>query len=375
MIGLYQAEGLIFLFGPYWGREGRGVILMATIYKRESKNGPVWYLNYTVNGRRIKKKIGKSKEVAEIARKEIEVKMARHEIGIVDPNVKIKRLMKEFMDKVEARNSPATVIRYRGVLASFKDFLSKKHPHVAQIRQVDQKLIEGYIAVRNKIRKSATVNFELTVLKSMFKMAVRRDNLLKSPLLTIRPLKERDSKPALHLSKPQIEKLLETCRKEYFRDVLTTFLHTGMRKSELISLKWKDVNFKNGVLKVTNWKTYTSARDKFRVIPMSARLKEVLTKIRKKKRPGEFVFLAEEVGRTNRNLLRSRFIRLTKKADMPEFTSIHTLRHTFASHLVMCGVDLTTVQKLLGHASIETTQIYAHLAPDHLRAAMETIDY
>jgi site-specific recombinase XerD len=60
---------------------------------------------------------------------------------------------------------------------------------------------------------------------------------------------------------------------------------------------------------------------------------------------------------------------------MPEFTSIHTLRHTFASHLVMSGVDLTTVQKLLGHASIETTQIYAHLAPDHLRAAMETIDY
>jgi site-specific recombinase XerD len=65
---------------------------------------------------------------------------------------------------------------------------------------------------------------------------------------------------------------------------------------------------------------------------------------------------------------------MAEKAGL-EGVGVHTLRHTFASHLVMAGVDLATVQKLLGHSSITTTMIYAHLAPDHLRAAVEKLSF
>ena len=348
---------------------------MASIFKRDGKSGAVWYLSYTINGKRVKKKIGKSKKIAEIALKEIEVKLAKNEIGIVEHVLKLDMLIKEYMDSIKARNSTATVTRYLEIIGHFKRFLKENHPHIRLTRQVNQKIVEEYVAMRNKIRKSKTVNDELTVLKAIFNMAVRREYVRKSPLQNIKPLKERDSKPPQFLTREQIEKVLDSCKDESFKDVLVMYLHTGMRKGELVLLEWANVDFNNSVINVVNWKTYRNSLDKYRVIPMSAKLEATLKKIRKLNRPGKFVFTDEEVGRHNKNYLRNRFMRLTRKCGMPEFTSIHSLRHTFASHLVMKGVDLATVQKLMGHASIETTMKYAHLAPDHLRAAIKVIDY
>ena len=73
------------------------------------------------------------------------------------------------------------------------------------------------------------------------------------------------------------------------------------------------------------------------------------------------------------NMLRNELIKIAEKAGIEDFTKVHTLRHTFASHLVMQGVDLPTVQRLMGHASVETTMIYAHLAPDHLSKAVNKL--
>ena len=68
-------------------------------------------------------------------------------------------------------------------------------------------------------------------------------------------------------------------------------------------------------------------------------------------------------------------MKTTARCGFPDVTKIHSLRHTFASHLVMKGVDLPTVQKLMGHADIQTTMIYAHLAPDHLVEAVDKLDF
>lgn len=73
--------------------------------------------------------------------------------------------------------------------------------------------------------------------------------------------------------------------------------------------------------------------------------------------------------------LREKLIQIAKKAGIENLTKIHTLRHTFASHLVMRGVDLPTVQKLMGHTDIKTTMIYAHVAPDHLSDAVNKLNF
>ena len=87
-----------------------------------------------------------------------------------------------------------------------------------------------------------------------------------------------------------------------------------------------------------------------------------------------YVFCAKDGGKL-RTKLREKLIKVAKQAEIQDLTRLHTLRHTFASHLVMQGVDLPTVMKLMGHADIQTTMIYAHLAPDHLADAVNKLTF
>ncbi len=98
-------------------------------------------------------------------------------------------------------------------------------------------------------------------------------------------------------------------------------------------------------------------------------------KAKRSKKPSASHVFSDKNGGKLKTKLREKLIQIAMAAGIPDLTKVHTLRHTFASHLVMAGVDLPTVKKLMGHSDIETTMIYAHLAPDHLSKAVEKLPF
>ncbi len=343
---------------------------MATLRKKEDR----YFVDYRVNGHRVRKAIGKSKRIAELALKDIELKIERQEIGFVEKDSELNKLFEEFTAHSAIRYAPSSRKRYKAILDNFKEFLSKS-PHIKKISQLDQKFFEHYQAFRKgQEAANKTVNIELICLHSMFNLAVRWSYAKSNPTQGVKHLKEDSNKKPRFLSKEECRLLLENCG-EFLYPIFYTFLHTGMRKSELENLTWKDIDFDRKKIKIRykdGWSPKTSERE----IPINNGLFDLLMAHREKNSVKTCVYVFHRKGElVDPNYLRKQLIKITKKCEFPDVTKIHSLRHTFASHLIMSGVDLTTVKKLLGHADIETTMIYSHLADEHVDKAVDKLNF
>ncbi|MBA7702577.1 Tyrosine recombinase XerC [subsurface metagenome] len=144
-----------------------------------------------------------------------------------------------------------------------------------------------------------------------------------------------------------------------------------MRRDELRFLEWKDIDFKRSKIKIRakeGFQPKTTERE----IPISKKLYAVLGRLAHN---GSYIISNSDGQPWHRNKFRNEFMRIAKGAGLQGVTKLHSLRHTFASHLVMAGVDLASVQKLMGHRNIQTTMIYAHLSPGHLAQAVDKLNY
>jgi integrase len=159
-------------------------------------------------------------------------------------------------------------------------------------------------------------------------------------------------------------------------EMMLTALRTGMRQGELKGLQWSSINWQNQSIAIRHSrcdysKELTSPKsNRERHIPMDVDVYEML--LRRKKDTG-YVFLDTDGQPFNAHRMACRLTRIRKKACLRKI-GWHTLRHTFASHLVMRGVPLTAVQILMGHSNVTTTMRYAHLAPSTLRAAIDLLN-
>ncbi len=153
--------------------------------------------------------------------------------------------------------------------------------------------------------------------------------------------------------------LLDCCV-EHLKPIVTVALHTGMRLSEILKLKWTQVDLKHGFILLDITKN-----GERREIPIDNTLTIMFNNMLKGFE-SKFVFAGKD-GDPYKSVKRS-FSTALKKSGIHDFR-FHDLRHTFASHLVMAGVDLTSVKELLGHKSLAMTTRYAHLSPSHKRKA------
>lgn len=224
-------------------------------------------------------------------------------------------------------------------------------------------MLEECKAQRLETVTPATVNREITCIRHMFAKAIEWGYVRRNPLKEVKKLKEPPGR-LRYLTREEIAALLDACN-HHLRPIVVAALNTGMRKSEILSLKWRDLDLKNRRITVTNTKN-----NEIRVISINKTLYRELLGLDRTAR-SEYVFShgkGEPYGDVKKG-----FTSAVRKAGIKDFR-FHGLRHTFDSHLVMQGVDLRTVQQLMGHKEIKMTMRYAHLSPKHVEEAVARLD-
>jgi len=214
--------------------------------------------------------------------------------------------------------------------------------------------------------KPATYNRYRTLASGVFSLAIRNSKVSVNPVRGTRHRTENNVR-VRYLTDEEEDKLLTLLRERPDRKAeIMVALHSGMRRSEQYKthnctdggLKWAHIDFQSGLITLPRSKHGGS-----RHIPMNSVVSKTLLEL-KVLQSSEYVFPVEPPDHW--------FLKLCRKAEIVSF-SWHCLRHTFASRLVMAGVDLRTVQELMGHKSIVTTMRYAHIAPGHQAEAVERL--
>lgn len=218
-----------------------------------------------------------------------------------------------------------------------------------------------------KVRQPATANRHLACLKHMFTKAVEWEMVEEEILKKVRRVKllPENNRRLRYLSTEECDELLNAC-KPHLRPIVITALNTGMRKEEILSLEWeKHIDLRHGFIHLE-----VTKNGERREVPMNQTLMAMLKGL-VRRIDSPYVF-TDNQGRRFNNVRRS-FMSACRCVGIKDFR-FHDLRHTFASQLVMAGVDITTVKELLGHKTLTMTLRYAHLAPAHKMKAVEVLD-
>ena len=343
---------------------------MATLRKK----GSAYFIDYRVNNRRFRKAVGRSKKIAELALKDLEVKIAKRELGFEQKDGQIEKLISDFRTYCKTNLAPSTDKRYKSIIDNFERALLHHYPHLNKLSDFHPKIFEDFKQFRKEEgAENRTVNSEMIVIRMMFRLAVTWGYLRANPTDGVSKLRVPSTVAPKFLTEEQCRNLLQTCD-DWLRPILFAFLNTGMRKGELENLEWSDVDFGRRKIKIAvkdDWTPKTNERE----IPINDGLLGVLKDQRSKVNGSRYVFPDEIGNRIYKNRLLKRFKTLAKQLKFGETDTIHALRHTFASHLVMKGVDLATVKKLLGHSDIDTAMIYSHLTVKHIDEAVDRLKY
>jgi len=266
--------------------------------------------------------------------------------------------------------SANTLAAYRRDLTTLARWLREMgHGTLAQAQELD---VQGYMAARHAESRPSSVGRRLSVFRRFFRWALREGLCAQDPTLRMDAPRQRVRLPGT-LTESQVERLLaapDVLDILGLRDraMLELLYASGLRVSELVSLRTVQVGLSEGVLRVTG------KGSKERLVPFGHEAGVWLERYVAESRGlilGGRVSEALFVTSQGQGMSRQMFWKLIRKyavvAGITQHLSPHTLRHAFATHLLNHGADLRVVQMLLGHADISTTQVYTHVARERLR--------
>ncbi len=232
--------------------------------------------------------------------------------------------------------------------------------------------IEKFIQLKLTEAKERIVNGYLRTLQGAFQRAIEFGYLNENVFKKVKKLKPKQNQP-IFPTKIDLTKIIEQESDPLLKVIYNFGFYTGMRMGEIRFLKWNSIDFKKNQITIINHETFTTKSKSFRIIPLHKRVRRELLRYKKISEATDFVF-TKNGKQLTKDYISARFKKAVKNSKVNNDLHFHSLRHGFASNLVLKGVPLYNVSKLLGHADIKTTQIYAHLRSDDLRDAVRMLD-
>lgn len=243
--------------------------------------------------------------------------------------------------------------------------------HEIRLHHAD-KLIQTLSA---KDHNAKGINLIMGVFKRVLIEATRENRLERNPLQFMKELKS-SAIPDVYLSLEEIDAVLEASKGHTFHSLFLVAANTGMRRGELAGLCWDRVNFSLNLIEISRIRDRNGLADRTkttksrRFIPMNVIVRQHLLEMKLKRPSTDLVFDEFDVNHLYRD-----FRKFIKIANVKTLYRFHDIRHSFASHFMMNGGNIYDLQKILGHTSLEMTQRYAHLAPEHLVMAANIVRF
>jgi len=336
---------------------------MATIRKR----GKAYQIDYfDPNGKRIRRSFKKKKDAqAELGKRVSLIAEGRY----LDVKKEYKTTLKELADKYKEnyKHQASYKTGKRFFIADIRDYFGDD-TLLANIRYVNIETYRNHLKTKltrhKKVRTDASINRQMSCLRHMFRKGVEWELIDKSPFDKGKSLQLKENNKRLRfLMDDEITKLLDNCNGHLY-NVVACGLHTGMRKGEILNLKWFQV--RNGFIYLDETKTNES-----RQIPVNDTLDMMFKRIRKEQHlTSEYVFTYQ--GKRVEDV-RGAFNAAVKRANIKDF-KFHDLRHTFSSQVLLRGGSLKDIQELLGHKTMTMTLRYAHLTQEHKKRAVNLLN-
>jgi len=268
---------------------------------------------------------------------------------------------------IDKKYSENTIKAYNNDLKKFKNFIKNK-----TINNIDENSIKDYLKYLNKENNDTkTISHNISTLRSFYKFLLIEKKVNKNPMEYIELPKTKKSLPKT-LSIEEIDKLLDINLTDAFsfrnKAMLELMYSSGLRVSELINVKIHDIDVSNCIIRIMG------KGSKERIVPLGdyairyieLYLKEYREKLIKREL-NDYLFLNNHGNKMTRQGFFKILKQIAKEKNIKTEFSPHTLRHSFATHLLNGGADLRSIQEMLGHSDISTTQIYTHVSKEKLK--------
>lgn len=251
---------------------------------------------------------------------------------------------------------------------SFRKFI--EYVGNPRISSISHRAAENFLLSVFQEKKYSAHMYNRT-LKAAFNKAIKWELLNKNPFAKI-SLPKIETQIPVFITATELEKILELTSNYRLRILYKVAFYTGMRLGEIANLKWKSVNLMNKTILVSIDEEYVTKNRKERMIPISNQIYSELLALSKTK-TCEYVFASDRNYKYDTSYISHRFKKNIRKLGFTDKLKFHSLRHSFASNLVQNGASIYIVKELLGHESINTTQIYSHLDNKSLFQAVDLL--